>query len=127
MVQPRTLGVGFIVIGLDQLLAWILRAFWAQLVHSDRLFPLSPVLGGSIALLVLLLLVGLLRNRLDWLSRGLLLGGLLANLLSQLLYGSVTDYIPTGLSFINLADIAITLGLLRLVLTLARPTEKGAE
>lgn len=56
-----------------------------------------------------------------WLPTGLLLGGAIGNLLDRILDGSVTDFIkfPVWPAF-NVADIAITLGVLSLLWVLER-------
>ena len=61
-----------------------------------------------------------------WVSTGLLLGGALGNLLDRLINGSVTDFIkfPVWPAF-NVADIAITFGVLTLLWVLEGPTARG--
>jgi signal peptidase II len=58
-----------------------------------------------------------------WLPTGMLLGGALGNILDRLREGSVTDFVklPLGWPPFNLADVAITLGVLTLVFVLERP------
>ncbi len=57
-----------------------------------------------------------------WLPTGMLLGGALGNILDRLREGSVTDFVklPLGWPPFNLADVAITLGVLLLVLVIER-------
>lgn len=74
-----------------------------------------------IALAVLGLLTYFLRHAtkpLIWLPTGLLIGGALGNILDRLRDGSVTDFVklPLGWPPFNLADAAITVGVLLLVL-----------
>jgi signal peptidase II len=74
-----------------------------------------------IAIALLALLVHFARNStrpLVWLPTGLLVGGALGNILDRLREGSVTDFVklPLGWPPFNLADAAITLGVLLLVL-----------
>ena len=74
-----------------------------------------------IALALLLLLAYFARHTalpLLWLPTGMLLGGALGNILDRLRHGSVTDFIklPLGWPPFNLADTAITLGILILFL-----------
>ncbi|HMD57277.1 MAG TPA: signal peptidase II [Solirubrobacteraceae bacterium] len=76
-----------------------------------------------IGLALVLLLVYFARNAeepLIWLATGLLLGGALGNILDRLRHGSVTDFIklPLGWPPFNLADAAITLGIVALFLIL---------
>jgi signal peptidase II len=60
-----------------------------------------------------------------WLPTGLLLGGALSNILDRVRDGSVTDFIklPLGWPPFNLADAAITVG----VVILALVVETGAR
>lgn len=57
-------------------------------------------------------------RRLIWLPTGMLIGGAAGNILDRLRHGSVTDFVklPLGWPPFNLADAAITLGVLVLVL-----------
>ena len=64
-----------------------------------------------------------------WLPTGLLIGGALGNIVDRIRDGAVTDFlkIPAWPAF-NVADIAITLGVLALVLVLERkPDERAAS
>jgi signal peptidase II len=58
-------------------------------------------------------------HRLAWLPTGLLLGGALGNVIDRVRDGAVTDFIklPHWPAF-NVADIAITVGVLSLVFVL---------
>ena len=79
---------------------------------------LVTILIGA-ALLVLLLYFARHSTRpLIWLPTGLLLGGALGNILDRLRHGSVTDFIklPLGWPPFNLADAAITIGIVLLLL-----------
>jgi signal peptidase II len=78
-----------------------------------------------IALALLILLVYFARNSarpLLWLPTGMLLGGALGNVLDRIRAGSVTDFVklPLGWPPFNLADAAITIGVLLLALTIER-------
>ena len=57
-------------------------------------------------------------RRLIWLPTGLLVGGALGNIVDRVRQGAVTDFIklPLGWPPFNLADAAITLGILTLAL-----------
>jgi signal peptidase II len=106
-----------------------------QFVHTFNdgvAFGLAP--GGHtivIALIGLALLGVLLyfarhsTRRLVWLPTGLLIGGALSNILDRVRDGSVTDFIklPLGWPPFNLADAAITIG----VLILALVVESGVR
>lgn len=63
-----------------------------------------------------------------WVAAGLLAGGALGNLIDRLFAGEVTDYIAIG-SWppFNLADVAITAGVVLMVLIYLRDAEDGAE
>jgi signal peptidase II len=88
---------------------------------------------------VLALLAYFLRHSskpLIWLPTGMLIGGALGNIIDRLRVGSVTDFIklPLGWPPFNLADAAITFGVLLLVFVVEAPrreterqTEPGAE
>jgi signal peptidase II len=78
-----------------------------------------------IALALLVLLAYFARNcarPLLWLPTGMLLGGALGNVLDRARSGSVTDFVklPFGWPPFNLADAAITIGVLLIALTLER-------
>jgi signal peptidase II len=62
-----------------------------------------------------------------WLATGLLLGGALGNLLDRARDGAVTDFIDLPLwPAFNLADTAITAGVITLLLSLELAREDGA-
>ncbi len=63
-----------------------------------------------------------------WVAVGLLAGGALGNLVDRLAAGEVTDYIVVG-SWppFNLADVAITTGVVLMVLIYLRDAEPGAD
>ena len=62
-----------------------------------------------------------------WIPTGLLLGGAIGNLLDRILDGSVTDFIklPHWPAF-NVADIAITVGVISLLWVLEGPSARAA-
>ena len=77
-----------------------------------------------IAIALLALVVYFARHRakpLIWLPVGLLLGGALGNIIDRIREGAVTDFlkIPAWPAF-NLADVAITVGVLALIYVLER-------
>jgi signal peptidase II len=91
-------------------------------------------LGGSwlVVVLVIAALVGITvvfaRNatrRWAWLPAGLLLGGALGNVIDRVFEGSVTDFIkfPHWPQF-NVADIAVTLGVISLVFVLDEKNDR---
>ncbi|MDQ3739929.1 MAG: signal peptidase II [Actinomycetota bacterium] len=61
-----------------------------------------------------------------WLPTGLLVGGALGNIVDRIRDGAVTDFlkIPAWPAF-NVADVAITLGVLALVLVLERKPDES--
>lgn len=81
------------------------------------------LVAGALAAL-LFYFVTHVERRLVWLPTGLLLGGSLGNIIDRVLDGAVTDFIklPHWPAF-NVADVAITLG----VLTLLWVIEQGDE
>ncbi|HZO37260.1 MAG TPA: signal peptidase II [Solirubrobacteraceae bacterium] len=102
----------------------------ARIVHVTNDGVAFGALAGSGLVLVVVLaaLAGLIawfaRNAsrpLVWLPTGLLLGGALGNVLDRVRAGAVTDFVklPAWPAF-NLADTAITFGVLTLLLVLER-------
>ena len=90
--------------------------------------------GGALVLvftlLALVLLVGYLALRPDrgwlWVPTGLLVGGAVGNLIDRLASGAVTDFIKLPLwPAFNVADIAITFGVLSLLWVLEGPPGDG--
>jgi signal peptidase II len=62
-----------------------------------------------------------------WVAVGLLSGGALGNLIDRLAAGEVTDYIAVGSwPAFNLADMAITVGVVLMVLIYVRDAEPAA-
>ena len=86
----------------------------------SRVWPLSPRAPARLAALVVYFVRHPARRGL-WVPTGLLLGGAIGNLIDRLMNGSVTDFIklPHWPAF-NVADIAITLGVIALVFVLER-------
>jgi signal peptidase II len=91
-------------------------------------------LGGTwlVTVLVLVALVGIVAvfnsyatRRLAWLPAGLLLGGAIGNIIDRLHDSGVTDFLkfPHWPQF-NVADIAITVGVLSLFLVLEDPKKR---
>jgi signal peptidase II len=79
------------------------------------------VVSIIVGIALLALLIYFLRHAarpLIWLPTGMLIGGAAGNILDRLRHGSVTDFIklPLGWPPFNLADSAITVGVLLLVL-----------
>lgn len=138
-----------VVLAADQIAK---AAIEAQLVpgeHVDVLGPLGLTLshnrgvafglaGGAGAPLIVLTAVALgvvgclfARNPTRsgmWVAAGLLAGGAIGNLVDRVRAGEVTDYVdlPSWPPF-NLADVAITLGVLVLVFIYLREAEREPE
>ncbi len=139
----RVAIVAAVVIVLDQVSKGLLRsslAFGASttvvpgvltLVRTTNSGVAFSALSGSVvvvtllALAVLALLLSffarLATRRLLWLPTGMVAGGALGNLIDRVRLGAVTDFIklPHWPAF-NVADSAVTLGVVALVLMLTR-------
>ena len=86
------------------------------------------VVGTALALLALVLFFATHTGRpLVWLPTGLLLGGAIGNLIDRARDGSVTDFVkfPHFPAF-NVADMAITFGVLALIYVLEGPPRRRA-
>jgi signal peptidase II len=94
------------------------------------------LLGGSRTWLVVLIVVAALGGLLvffarhadrrgAWLATGLLLGGAAGNIIDRVAHGAVTDWIklPHWPAF-NLADVAITAGVVALVFAVDAPRDR---
>ncbi len=109
---------------------------WLHLVHEQNNGVAFGFLAGGGALVVIVtavvaiaLLAFFLRDPGRpwlWLPTGLLVGGALGNLLDRLIDGSVTDFIklPHWPPF-NCSDIAITVGVIVLVLVIELGIARG--
>jgi len=91
--------------------------------------------GAIVAVVTAVALVALVaffivhrRRPLAWLPTGLLLGGAAGNLIDRVREGAVTDFIdlPAWPAF-NLADVAITFGVLSLLYVLEGPPRAAEE
>lgn len=142
-VTLRAGGLAAAVIALDQLTKALARA-GIERGDSDPVFPFLKLVnvrntgvafgflddgGLLVGLVVAIALAGLLvffaLNRwrpLVWLPVGLLLGGAVGNLIDRAVEGAVTDFlkVPAWPAF-NVADIAITFGVLALLYVLEGP------
>ena len=141
--SPRTRAVGragalaAIVIGVDQLAKHTVATSTAarngrsvflgvKLVHVRNHGVAFGFFsgGGAVVLAITLAALGALLvyfalrpgRRLLWLPTGLLLGGAIGNLIDRIVQGSVTDFVKLPLwPAFNLADVAITFGVLALL------------
>jgi signal peptidase II len=89
----------------------------------------KTIVIALIALALLALVLYFARHTarpLIWLATGLLVGGALGNIVDRVRDGAVTDFlkIPAWPAF-NVADVAITAGVLALVMVLERRDDEG--
>ena len=87
------------------------------------------VVGTALALLALVVFFATHAGRpLVWIPTGLLLGGAVGNLVDRAREGSVTDFmkLPHFPAF-NVADMAITFGVLALIYVLEGPPRRRAD
>jgi signal peptidase II len=138
----RAVLVAIAVIAVDQVTKAIVRADIGpfeqvkvlpgiKLVHTENTGVAFSALSGGGPLVILVAVVALgallifffthLTRPLVWLPTGLLLGGAAGNLIDRIGRGSVTDFIklPHWPAF-NVADIAVTVGVIVLVLVLEK-------
>ena len=89
---------------------------------SDGGTLVAIVTGLALAALLAFFVLNRRRRALAWLPTGLLLGGALGNMIDRIREDAVTDFIklPVWPAF-NLADVAITFGVLALVYVLEDP------
>lgn len=149
MAWLRAGGVLAVVVALDQLTKAIIRAridrgdrlnvfFGVDLVNVRNKGIAFGLLSGGGAVLTILTLTALAllvayfathaERPLVWLSTGLLLGGALGNMLDRLADHAVTDFIDVPLwPAFNIADIAITLGVLALLYVLEAGGRAGTR
>lgn len=131
-------ALGVLVVALDQVTKAVVEANLVPGEQVDLLGPLSLTLshnrgvafglagggGGALVALTLLALVvvGVLFARNPtrpgiWVAMGLLAGGAVGNLVDRVRQGEVTDFVSVGAwPAFNLADAAITVGVVLLVL-----------
>jgi signal peptidase II len=139
-------GVAAVVVALDQVVKELVRAGidpgerrdlfagidLVNVRNSGIAFGLLAdggallVVGTAVALLALVFFFVTHTGRpLVWLPTGLLLGGAIGNLIDRALEGSVTDFVkfPHFPAF-NVADVAITFGVLALIYVLEGPPRR---
>ena len=151
-IWPLFLGIAAIVVVLDQLAKAWLTSFldpgesvqvigdYLRLVHGQNngaifgLFKDSAPLFGIVSLAVIGLIVAYhaRSGRSVYLSvtLGLLLGGAIGNLIDRFRLGYVVDFVDIGIGSIrfytfNVADTAISLSLLLLILVALKPSLAG--
>jgi signal peptidase II len=112
-----------LILGFDLVHVWNTGVAFGFLAGGGALL----LVGTGLALLALIVFFALHSGQpLVWLPTGLLLGGALGNLIDRAHQGYVTDFIkfPHFPAF-NVADIAITFGVIALVLVLEGPGRRG--
>jgi len=121
------IGVGAVVIAVDLVSKGVCHALDLQVAEENDGYLLG--LGGgdgrvlaviSIVALVplVLVIVRRLRPLIHAWCTGLVVGGSVANAADRAVSGAVTDFIPVGPVVINLADVALLIGLLVATMTL---------
>ena len=138
----RTALVAVAVIFADQLTKAIVRAeisrfeqveliLGIKLVHTRNTGVAFSMLSGGGPIVVIVACIALaalliffithMQTRLIWLPVGMLLGGAAGNLIDRVRIGAVTDFvkIPHWPAF-NVADIAVTFGVLILIFVLEK-------
>jgi len=105
-----------------------------KLVHTRNTGVAFSMFSGGGAFVVIIAFVALaallafffthLKTRLVWLPTGMLLGGAVGNLIDRIRLGWVTDFIkiPHWPAF-NVADIAVTLGVIVLIFVLEKASK----
>ena len=114
-----------LILGFDLVHVWNTGVAFGFLADGGALL----LVGTGAALLALIVFFVLHSGQpLVWLPTGLLLGGALGNLIDRAHQGHVTDFIkfPNFPAF-NVADIAITFGVIALVIVLEGPGRRRGE
>ena len=94
---------------------------------SDGGTIVAVVAAAALAALLIFFATHLTRP-LVWLPTGLLIGGAAGNLIDRAAEGSVTDFIdPPFWPAFNVADMAITIGVLTLLYVLEGPPSRGTD
>ena len=95
-------------------------------LFQDQSFALAIVAIIGAGLLLAYVLIArnqfpLLDNLLAWTALGLVLGGIIGNLIDRLIFGGVTDFISVGWwPAFNIADSAVVVGVILFVCSLLR-------
>ena len=100
------------IILLGQLATGLVLQFYPETIHTIRYFSQIPMgLAWVIATTVLILLIK--RVGLSY-GVSVIIGGFLSNVITFGLRGHFIDYVPTGISFINVEDLSILVGIVML-------------
>jgi signal peptidase II len=143
----RAVAVALVVLAADQLTKAIVRGSIGRRERVDLVLGVDLVNtrnsgvafgffsgGGTVvavvAALALLALLGFFATHLTrplvWLPTGLLIGGAVGNLLDRAREGAVTDFVDVSIwPAFNLADAAITIGVLSLLYVLEGPPSRA--
>lgn len=115
-----------LIVTLDQGFKLVLPPYQTVFRNSGIVLGLFPQAGFYFAILGLgLLALVLFRNHLNSAS-AILLGGAISNLVDRLRFGYVVDYIDLkAFPVFNLADVAIILGSLMLLVEIFRKKDKS--
>jgi lipoprotein signal peptidase len=103
----------------DQLAAAYVPALLPSALEHGRFFAWAAP-GYSLAASVCALAVLWRLFPRCWRPLGLLAAGLASNVLTFLRIGRFVDYLPTGISYLNVADLMIVVGAAWLAIMLAR-------
>jgi len=124
----------FIVLVIDQLSKYLAKigTIRAEVTQNPGLPFVGKILPGffdfALILAALLVFVWLYFKYLRGVSDfgfGLIIGGAVSNIVDRVFSGGVTDFIDIGLSgSFNIADVAIWLGILILLLKTAKKSDK---
>ncbi len=142
-MKKRLLVISSIFIILDQLLKLIIRSnislgkeifiipkflYITNVKNTGGAFSIfenNPIMLACIGVIVIFFLYSFIKNKklsfIEEISYGLLIGGIIGNIIDRLIFNSVTDYI--GLIFgsyyypiFNLADIGIVVSIIILII-----------
>jgi len=123
------------IVGLDQLIGEVLKLTYIKnpnTLFSISLGPNFPYIILGFVLIAILVILILHENKLSHsLIYGLLLGGAAGNIIDRLRMGEVVDFIDVGISptlrwpVFNVADSAITIGLIIYFIIFLKGVKKG--
>jgi hypothetical protein len=98
------------LVAFEVTLANTVVVFLPQAVHSQTLLPKPPMYMYGLLGVILLWCWSRIRTVHQPLAAVLLWAGFLGNLAVRVVWGSYLDYIPTGVSYTNSADLMIGVG-----------------
>lgn len=105
-----------VVLGLDQSIKWWIVNYHPTFVLGNQRLFFGFVGNNSISLLISLfalvvLFLTLAKEEVNWLILGIISGGAISNIADRIFRGAVIDYFQFFFWSINLADLAITVGI----------------